>query len=282
MIEKLKKYLTDYSKEIDEQPQEYDKSLRDLWQKNAELALSALADLNVRYPDLSSRRIKIYYDDIVASDKKTFEALEKKIHLIYDYTELAAKYEQSVIDRPVSEMVADQGFLLDDLRSILSEDYRPPEEIEDAINHLSTLYLLYSHLMPTTPGLSNAVPLRAGYALALLNGNALIKSLVGDEKGFESAKRSAQKEADDKKEADMKGLISQVCEGLNINEYRNPDGKIKYYSMATEIQECFKKDEGLKKQLGKISKKYKNGTKIPDKETIVKYLRKIDLENPKR
>ncbi len=186
MFEELKKYLNDYSKEIDEQPQqEYEKSLRDLWEKNAELALNALADLNVRYPDLSSRRIKIYYDDIVASDKKTFEALEKQIHLIYDYTELAAKYEQSVIDRPVSEMVADQVFLLDVLKSILSEDYRPPDKTEDAINHLSTLYLLYSQVMPTTSGLSNAVPLRAGYALALLNGNALIKSFVADDKGFD-------------------------------------------------------------------------------------------------
>lgn len=270
MFEELKKYLNDYSKEIDEQPQEYDKSLRDLWERNAELALNVLTELNV--VRLPSRKLKnILHAELPSpvSDKKSFSTLCSQMEIIYNRMELIDKYEQSFRDCP-------RGYSLDALKSILSENYKPPEEIEDTLKHLLTLHYLYAYLMPTNPGLSHVISLRAGYALALLTGNALIKSFIADDKGFEADRFADHKKANDKKAKDMLGLISQATDGLTINKYRTPDGKIKYYSMAAEIQTRFKKDEELKKQLAKISKRYKNGTKIPDEETIVKYLKEIN------
>lgn len=281
MFEKLKKYLNDYSKGIDEQPQqEYDKSLRDLWEKNAELALNVLAELNVQLP---SRRIKNIYleDPEVCSDKKTFLALCSKAEFQFNYMRAIDKYERSFKGRSI-EKNPHRDFYLDILKSILSEDYRPPDKTEDAMNHLSTLHLLYSQLMPTTPGLSNIIPLRAGYALVLLTGNALFRSFVADDKKFVEDQRASQKKADDKKEADMLDLISQVCDELTIDKYRTPDGIIKRYSMAGKIQKRFKEDEKLKKRLGEIDKRYKNGTKIPSENTIVKYLDKMNLSKSQK
>lgn len=295
MFAKLKKYLNDYSKETDKQPQqEYDKSTLDLWKKNAELALNVLAELNVQLP---SRRIKnmpnAESDPEVYSNKKEFLAYCDMIKFMDNYMRLIDKYEQSFRDRP-SDIIANCGYSLDVLKSILSENYSPPDKTEDTSHHLSTLYLLYAHLMPTTPGLSHVIPLRAGYALALLVGSALIKAYKADDKGFEADRFTNQRKADDKKMADMLEFISYVYDGLNIDKYRTTDGKIKYYTMAGEIQrrlkllfkdktkEQIKKDEEIKKRLGEIDKRYKNGTKTPNQGTIVKYLKKINLEKSQK
>lgn len=174
MFEKLKRYLNNYSKEIDEQSQQgYDESLLDLWGKNAELAIKVCGLLNVRY--LSLYRI----EDIPEEHRESYK---DRANCAFDAMELIVSYEHFRDDRP-SDIVADRGYSLDALKSILSENYKPPKKIKDTLEHLLTLHFLYSHLMPTTPELSHAIPLRAGYALALLVSSALIKASVADGKG---------------------------------------------------------------------------------------------------
>lgn len=269
MLTKLQKYLNGYSQEIDEQLQpEHDENLRDLWKKNAELAIKICGILNIRY--LSLHRI----EDIPEEHRGSYSSRAK---CAFDAMEAIIPAEQFFSKDCPSETVATRDYSLDVLKAILSENYRPPEEIEDTLKHLLTLHFFYAYLMPTTPGLSHVIPLRAGYALTLLIGSALIKSYVADDKGRKEDQRVDQKKSDDKKAADMLGLISQVRDGLTINRYRTTDGKIKLYSMATEIEKCFRQDEKIKKRLGEISKRYKNGTKIPTPNTIVNYLKKIDL-----
>ena len=280
MFEKLKKYLNDYSKEIDEQPQqEYDKSLRDLWEKNAKLAGKILGHLNKRY--MSLHRIEDIPEEYRESYKDRANYMSDKMVLI-GFARYSFSNGRFLSKDCPSETVAHRDYYLDVLKSILSENYKPPKEIEGILDHLLTLSHLYAYLMPTTPGLSHIIPLRAGYALALLAGSALIKSSIADEKGHAEYRFTRQGKTGDKKKADMLDLISKVCDGLTIDKYRTADGKIRYYSMAGEIQKRFKEDEKIKKQLVKIDKRYKNGTKIPNQDTIVKYLEKIDLENPKR
>lgn len=257
MFEELKKYLSDYSKEIDEQQpqQEYEKSLRGLWEKNGAITAKILIHLNARY--LSLYRIEDIIEDIPEERRKSY------------------KLRVNCVRNGLALVIP--GYSLDALKAILSEDYRPPDKTEDTINHLLTLHHLYAYLMPTTPGLSHIIPLKAGYALALLTASALLKSSLADDKGFKGDRFADQTEANAKKAADMLDLISQVCDGLTINKYRTTDGKIKLHSMATEIRKRFKKDEKIKKRLGEIDKRYKNGTKTPTANTIVDYLKEMDL-----
>lgn len=269
MLERLKKYLSDYSQEIDEQPQqEHDKSLRDLWKKNAGLAIKICGILNVRY--LSLHKI----EDIPEEHREYYSS---RANCAFDTIEATVPAAHFFTREYPSDVIADRGYSLGVLKSILSENYSPPEETEDTLNHLLTLHFFYAHLMPTIPGLSHVISARAGYALARLAASALIKTSIADDKGREEDRFIDQTKADNKKAADMMDLISQVRDGLTINRYRTMDGKIKLYSMATEIQKRFKEDEKIKKRLGEISKRYKNGTKTPTVNTIVNYLKEMDL-----
>lgn len=201
MLEELKKYLNDYSKEIDEQPQqEYEKSLRNLWKRNAELAIKIYGILNVRY--MSLYRI----EDIPEEHRGSYSS---RANCAFDAMELIVSAEHFSKDRP-SDIVADRGYSLDALKSILSKDYSPPEEIEDTINHLSTLRLLYAHLMPTIPGLSHIIPLKAGYALALLVGSASIKSFLADDKGFKGDRAGSSNRIVQARKEEMWDLAAAV------------------------------------------------------------------------
>lgn len=183
MFEELKKYLSDYSKEIDEWPQqEYDKSLRDLWERNGAMAAKILSHLNVRY--LSLHRIKDIPEEHWESYKDRANYMSDKMVLIGSagYSFSNGHFSK---DCP-SETVAHQNFHLDALKTILSKNYSPPEETKDILDHLLTLHFFYAYLLPTTPGLSHIIPARAGYALARLTASALRESSKVDKKGWAS------------------------------------------------------------------------------------------------
>lgn len=277
MLEKLKKYLHDYSKEIGEQPQqESDKNIRALWERNAELAIKIYGILNVRY--MSLYRI----EDIPEQYRESYK---DRANRVFDNMQLMVHAEHCSIDHP-SDIVATRDYSLDVLKSIFLENYNPPKEIEDTLKHLLTLHFLFSHLMPKNPDLSHIISLRAGCALALLCSSALMKSSIADEVGQKGYRSTRQGKAKEKERADMLSLITDACTrvknatGFRKDKFRTKTGEDRYYCWAESIQGKFKKDEDLRNRLEEIrinKKVNKNGTKIPIDRTIIYYLKKIDL-----
>ncbi len=209
MIEKLKKFLNNYSREINKQSrQEYEKSLRDLWKRNAELAIKIYGILNVRY--ISLHRV----EDIPEQYREYYK---DRANCVFDNMETLISYEHFTTERP-GDIVADRDYSLDVLKSILSENYKPPKEIEDTLKHLLTLHFLYNHLLPTIPGLSHAIPLRAGYALALLVSSASNKSFVADDKG----RTGSSTEAVQARKKEMGDLVVVVFDEAKKKSGRSP------------------------------------------------------------
>ncbi len=278
MFEKVKEFLNDYISEIDKQSNQDFESIQYQYKKRAELVYQTLPDLNKQiYSHWNIKNTKELYKDRLSE----FEGRDR------DSSDIVSGKWKSLID---------EDLYVEILKLMLSKNYNLPTttisidaqegteirvvtDLIDAQNHLLTLFIYYKFIAPTLPDIPLKMMLRIDYAMARLVDLAAVSCLVGHHRGPEHDRFTKQDKADEIKEANMLGLITQICGELNIhgNTYRTAGGKLQPYAVAGEIKKKLG-SERFKKQLGEISKRYKNGTKTPDEETIVKYLKGINRE----
>ena len=144
---------------------------------------------------------------------------------------------------------------IENFKLFLSPEYEPPEEIEDHISHLGTLYLYYTFLTPYKI-IPLKVALQIDYVMTLLLKSAQAQILILRRAGREVARISKGKKGQKKKMADRRQYV--------LEEYYKVDRreKLSDHGLADKIQ---KKLEQIKSE-GKIKG-------VPHKDTIKSYLK---------
>jgi len=195
MYEKLKEYLNNRIKEINEQSQQkqrYDKSIHDQFDKRTQLVYQTFLDLKKEVClHWKIKKTEEFYKDRLA-EIESFDGVAGNMGKSSIHTEV-------LIPEQLNKLLESEDLFIEILKLILSENYNPPTDTIDIeaektkevpnlvalLYHLLTLFVYYKHLAPTFPDMPLKMILRIEYATVLVVSFASISCLVGSNRGPE-------------------------------------------------------------------------------------------------